>query len=80
MEETHIKLMMDCIQICQVAADFMSRNSPLYESTCAACADICEVTAESCDKVGGEIMNKCADICRRLADMCRRTNNLRLAA
>lgn len=36
----HVKLMTDCIQICQIAADFMTRNSEMHDTICDACAEI----------------------------------------
>ena len=65
----HVKIMADCIQICQTAADFMTRGSALHQSVCAACADICEACAESCEEIEG--MESCAAACRRCAESCR---------
>ena len=67
----HVKLMTDCIQICQTSADFMTRGSELHKVTCAACAEVCEACAQSCDAIGGVEMTKCADICRHCAEICR---------
>jgi hypothetical protein len=79
-EAEHVKLMMDCIQACQTAADFMTRGSSLHASECAACADVCEACAESCERIGGEHMKACAEICRRCAASCREMGNMRKAA
>lgn len=76
----HVRVIMDCIEICQTAADFMTRNSPLYLATCAACADICEACARSCEKIGGDHMNRCAEHCRRCAESCRAMGKIRKAA
>lgn len=67
----HVKLMADCIQACQVAADFMTRDSALHVSTCAACADICEACAKSCDAIDSKEMKQCAEFCRQCAKSCR---------
>lgn len=69
-EKEHVKLMLDCIQICQVAADFMGRNSGLHAAVCTACAEICEACADSCDALEGEAMKNCAKICRQCAASC----------
>lgn len=69
--EDHVKIMMDCIQICQTAADFMTRGSGLHAEVCAACAEICDACADSCEEIGGQEMERCADICRQCADACR---------
>ena len=78
----HVRLMTDCIQICQVAADFMTRGSALHLEVCGACAAICEKCAESCDAIDGDddIMHRCAQICRRCADQCRQMSRLLRAA
>ena len=80
LEPEHVKLMADCIQICQTAADFMTRQSPLHASVCAACADICEACAKSCEAIGGEHMKRCAEICRRCAQSCREMSQMKEAA
>ncbi len=66
----HVKAMTDCIEICQVAADFMTRRSPLHMVVCAACAAICSACATSCDHIAGDTMKACADLCRRCAKAC----------
>jgi len=71
LEKEHIKLMLDCIDICQTAADFIDRESALHAHTCAACANVCEACAESCEKIGSDQMRKCAEICRKCAASCR---------
>jgi hypothetical protein len=79
-EAEHVKLMADCIQICQAAADFITRGSTLHASVCAACADVCEACAKSCESIGGEEMKRCADICRRCAQSCREMGKVKKAA
>ena len=37
-EEGHVRLLLDCAEICQTSANFMLRNSPLHAITCAACS------------------------------------------
>jgi hypothetical protein len=76
----HVKLMADCIEICQVAADFMVRNSPLYPSVCNACADICEACAESCEELDDKEMEELAEICSQCAESCRDMGQQRKAA
>ena len=70
-ESRHIKLMTDCIQICQIAADFMTRNSELHIAVCKACAEICEACAKSCEDVDDEKMKECAKVCLACAETCR---------
>lgn len=68
----HIRLMQDCVQICETSADFMLRGSPLHVHTCAACAEVCQQCAEDCDRLDGPEMKRCADACRSCAESCRR--------
>lgn len=71
-EEEHVKLMTDCIESCQVSADFMTRNSANFELTCNATAEICDACAESCEDIGGKEMEECAEECRSCAEECRK--------
>ena len=79
-ETQHVKLMADCIQACQTAADFMRRGSQLHASECAACADVCEACAQSCERIGGEEMKRCAEACRAWAKSCREMGKMKKAA
>ncbi|NBO19946.1 MAG: four-helix bundle copper-binding protein [Proteobacteria bacterium] len=76
----HVKLMMDCIELCQAAANFMRRDSQFHAYVCAACAEICEACAESCAEVGGRRMKECADVCYLCAEKCREMGVMRSAA
>lgn len=73
-DATHIKLMTDCIQICQTTADFMTRNSQFNEQIGEICAIICEACSDSCRKYDTEEMQHCADLCRKCANYCRGKN------
>jgi hypothetical protein len=76
-EAGHIRLLLDCAQICQTSADFMSRGSPLHTTTCGACAEICRACADSCRGMDGEEMRRCAELCDRCADSCERMSGSR---
>jgi len=68
----HIKLLQDCAEICQTAANFMTRESTLHAETCRVCAQVCERCAESCEQMpDDEMMRRCAEACRRCAESCR---------
>lgn len=69
-EPAHYRLMLDCAQICQTAADFMLRSSMMHAHVCRACAEVCEACARSCEEVGD--MQRCVDACRRCAESCRK--------
>lgn len=67
----HVRLMTDCMDICQTAADFMTRHSLTHAAVCSACAETCEACAKSCDAIGGPDMEQCAQACRLCATACR---------
>jgi hypothetical protein len=70
--EGHVRLLLDCAEICQTSANFMVRGSELHGQTCAACAAVCERCAEECDKLGEDPhLAACAEICRACAQTCR---------
>lgn len=65
----HIKLMLDCAQICHIAGDFMLRGSPRHQLICGVCAQLCDACAEDCERIGD--MEECVEACRACADSCR---------
>ena len=72
-EVAHIRLLMDCAEICLTSANFMLRGSELHVRTCAVCAEVCDRCADSCEKFGDDaLMKQCAEICRRCAESCRK--------
>lgn len=64
----HVRLMMDCAELCQTAAHFMDRGSPFHFQVCAACAEICRACAESCRNLDG--MHDCVLACERCETAC----------
>lgn len=70
----HIKLLQDCVQICQTSADFMIRGSDYHAQICGACADVCQICADECERMadGSNFMQRCADACRKCAESCRK--------
>ena len=70
----HIRLMMDCVQICHTSGDFMRRGSDLHGETCRTCSVVCERCAEDCARMAGgdPQMTACAEQCRRCAESCWR--------
>ena len=69
-EPVHFRLMMNCAEMCQTAANFMLSGSELHTLTCRVCAEICRRCAENCEKVGE--MDGCVKACERCADSCWR--------
>ncbi|HEV8604353.1 MAG TPA: four-helix bundle copper-binding protein [Tepidisphaeraceae bacterium] len=70
-EATHLRLLMDCAEMCQTSANFMLRVSDLHPYTCAVCAQVCEHCKQSCERFGqSDQLQLCADACQRCADSC----------
>jgi hypothetical protein len=71
-EPAHIRMLMDCAEICQASANFMQRGSPLHMQTCAACAEVCKACAEDCERFKDDkMMAACAQACRSCEASCR---------
>ena len=71
-EAAHIRLLLDCAEICQTSANFMLRGSEFHARTCGVCAEVCERCAASCESLGDDQhMKDCAQACRRCAESCR---------
>lgn len=69
LEASHFRLMMNCVEICQTAVNFMLGHSTFHASVCALCADVCDACAVSCESIDG--MDECAKSCRECARSCR---------
>ncbi|HZP57685.1 MAG TPA: four-helix bundle copper-binding protein [Dehalococcoidia bacterium] len=68
----HIRLMLDCIDMCRTSASFLTRASAFHARTCAVCADVCDRCADDCAGFEDDRrMQACADACRRCARSCR---------
>jgi len=68
----HIRLLIDCAEICQTSANFMLRGSAVHETIRGACAEVRDRCAESCDRIGDdEQVKKCSQAIRACADSCR---------
>lgn len=73
-DPAHIRLPLDCAEICQTSANFMLRGSDLHQRTCAVCAEVCRACADDCERLAGsdKMMQECAEQCRRCAESCER--------
>jgi len=69
LEPEHFRLMMNCAEICQTAANFMLSASAVHERLCQIGAEVCDACADSCDEIGG--MDDCVKACRDCAESCR---------
>ena len=79
-ESDHVRLMSDCIAICELAADAMMRDSRWATQICSLCAEICQACAESCERIDSYEMKSCAEACRRCAQSCESMSQLKHAA
>jgi hypothetical protein len=70
----HIRLLLDCAQLCAASRDFMLRGSGHHARTCGLCAELCASYAERAEQYPGadEQLRRCAEECRRCAESCRR--------
>lgn len=71
-EIAHVTALLDCAEICQTNANFMSRGSASHKETCRTCAQVCRACEKSCRDLGGAEMIRCADECARCAESCER--------
>lgn len=67
----HIRMLRDCANICQLSANFMTRQSPYQTDLCRLCAQICTDCAGECDTFEDEFMKRCAEVCRDCAEACQ---------
>lgn len=71
-EPVHLRILLDCAEICQTTTDLMLRGSDLSMALCHLCADAAERCAFSCDQFAGERQTRaCAEASRRCALLCR---------
>ena len=67
----HLRLLMDCADICATSAAFMLRASDLHTYACSACAEVCRRCADACAAMGDDLrMKALADTCRHCAESC----------
>ena len=76
----HVRLLLDCAELCKAAVDFISRGSDLYKRVCGLCAQACDLCARSCESVRDPETNRCAEVCRDCASSARGTSHLGVAA
>ena len=70
-EAEHMKLIIDCAEICSTTAAFMQRRSRYMAETSRVCAEVCQACAVDCAQFqGDQQMMRCVDACRRCADSC----------
>lgn len=75
----NIRVMTDCMEMCQTAANFLRRHSRFASVICLACSEICDACADSCESMGKEhtTIQNCAEICRRCSAACSKVVEVR---
>lgn len=66
-----IALLVECAQICQMAAANMAMNGQFTKELCNICTLVCEKCAQECSMFNDEHCTKCAQICRDCATECK---------
>lgn len=76
-EPSLVNSLIDCAEVCRVAADATIRGSEFDSQICYLSAVICDRCAESCFRAAPEDgqLRECADMCRICADSCREMAN-----
>lgn len=68
----HLRLMLECADLCAVSARFMIASSDFHRKLCGLCAEVCMACAESCGQFGDDAtMQECAAECRKCAEVCQ---------
>jgi hypothetical protein len=70
----HIRLLMDCAQMCTTTVDYMLRGSSFHDRVCRLCSDLCAQCGQDCVKVAGDdqLIKRCIEVCRQCAESCER--------
>ena len=73
-EASHVHLLLDCSQICQTAADFITRDSDVSCRISEIAAYLCERTSVNCEQwaAADPQMKQCMEVCRRCGECCRK--------
>ena len=70
-----IRSLLDCADVCQVAATFMMRGSHRHVEMCAVAARICRDCADACDGTNDQHLRKLVEACRTCEAVCRELIN-----
>jgi len=70
----HLRLLIDCGEVCQTAQNSLLRGSELSVMLAAVCVEACESLAESCRALDGsdDQLTRCAEQCDEAANCCRK--------
>jgi hypothetical protein len=70
----HIRLFLDCAQMCTVTVDYMLRESKFHDRICRLGSELCEQCGKDCEQVAGDdqLVKQCIEMCRKCAESCER--------
>jgi hypothetical protein len=71
-DAVQIGALLDCADLCRLAASLLTRDSPLHPMACALCAEACQRAARDCERLEDENLRQLAEVCRQTANWCRR--------
>lgn len=73
LHESHLRLLLDCAELCQTCAGFLLRGSDLAGVVACACASVCERCAEFCgERRDDALLRRCELVCLRCSESCAR--------
>ncbi|MFP4623321.1 MAG: four-helix bundle copper-binding protein [Gemmatimonadota bacterium] len=67
-----IRVMSDCVEMCQTASNFMLRGSPNHKRVCGVNARLCRDVAEEAGKFDDDVMKKVREVAAACAESCER--------
>jgi hypothetical protein len=72
-DQRHLRLLIDCCEVCQTAQNILLRASELSMMLAAVCVEACEKVADHCRQLDAsdEQLAACAEVCDHTADCCR---------
>lgn len=65
-----IRVLSDCVEIAQTAANFMLRGSPNHRKLCGTCAGICREVAKECGAFDDDVMKQVVRTATSCAEAC----------
>lgn len=65
-----IRVLSDCVEMAQTAANFMLRGSPNHKTTCGVCGQICREVARDCGVFDDDVMQEVVEVATRCAEAC----------
>lgn len=78
-EPAHIRTLYDCAMTCSTLQDFALLSSKGLPKMAEACAEVCDICADNCERYEGDApLIECAEVCRRCAGSARMLTDIRL--